>query len=191
MAQGHEIAISVFEMQADIALKYGIHIGERTIQVVGEINQEMFILVDTALTILEAQSKAQIVLRINSEGGSIYDALAIVGRIKKSKCLIVTEGFGAIMSAAGLILASGGKRRMSKYAWFMFHEAWAAEMGGTVQQLKHQAIQLEREWDTWAEVMAEFTTTNKSFWLDNGNLGKDLYLSAEQCLELGIIDEVI
>ena len=64
-----------------------------------------------------------ITIRLHSEGGSVYEALAIVGRIEKCKCQIITEGYGAIMSAATLILASGDKRRISRLAWFMVHES--------------------------------------------------------------------
>lgn len=187
---GQELAVHVFELQTDVALKYGINLPSRTIQLVGEINQNMFILIDTAMTILEAQSKAAITIKINSEGGAIYDALAIVGRMKSSKCKIITQGFGSIMSAAGLILAAGDKRQMSSYSWFMFHEAWGG-IEGTVQQMKHQASQLEREWGLWAQHMEKFSTAPKKFWLSQGNLGKDLYLSADECLNIGVIDEVI
>lgn len=187
---GQDVAIHAFEVQTDIALKYGINLPARTIQLVGEIDQNMFILIDTALTILESQSKAAVTIKINSEGGAIYDALAIVGRMKNSKCKIVTEGYGCIMSAASLVLAAGDKRKMSGFSWFMHHEG-SYDFGGTVEQHRHITRQMEREERLWAENMAKFTTCPKDYWLSQGKLGKDLYLTAAECLNFGVIDEVI
>jgi ATP-dependent Clp protease protease subunit len=189
MSQGQELAVQLFELQTDLALKYGLSLPARTIQLVGEIDQSTFMLVDSALTILEGQSKAAITIKINSEGGSMYDALAIIGRIKASKCKIVTEAYGAVMSAATMILVAGAKRRMSSISWVMHHEAsYGAE--GTVEQMKHLAAQMAREEQLWAETMERFSDTPKDFWLTQGKLGKDLFLNAEECLTLGVIDEV-
>ncbi len=188
-SNGQEIAVHLFEVQTEIALKHGIDLPGRSIQLVGEIDEEMFMLIDAALTILEHQSKAKITIKINSPGGSIYDALAIVGRMQKSNCKIITEGYGCIMSAAGLILAAGNKRSMSKYAWYMFHEAsWGAD--GTHTQIKHVAAQIEREEEMWSKAMESFTSASAEFWSREGKSGKDLYLDAGQCMELSIIDEV-
>jgi hypothetical protein len=72
---------------------------------------------------MESEDKSTVTIKINSPGGSTYDAMAIIGRIRSAKCYIVTEGYGQIMSAASLILASGRKRRINKYAFLMWHEA--------------------------------------------------------------------
>lgn len=189
MSQAQELSIQAFEVKTDTAFKYGLNVSARVIQLVGEVCQEMFMQLDTALTILEEESKAQIIIRINSEGGSCYDALAIVGRIRASKCKIVTEGYGAMMSAGSLIMASGNKRRMSRYSWLMHHEAML-ELEGQISNVKHQVTQMEREMDMWAAMMAEFSTAPKAYWLSQGRAGKDLYLNAEECETLGLIDEV-
>lgn len=181
--------MQVFELQTDVALKYGINIPARSIQLVGEIDQNTFILIETALTLLESQSKASVTIKINSEGGSVYDALAIVGRMKSSKCKIITEGYGATMSAASLILAAGDKRRMSKFGWLMHHEA-SYGYEGTIQQSKHVLSQMEREEKLWAQYMEQFSSSPAAYWASQGKLGRDLYLTAEECLTLGVIDEV-
>ncbi len=184
-----ELSVQMFELKMDTALKYGINIQSRTIQLVGEIDENMFILVETALTLLENDSKAKITIKINSPGGSVYDALAIVGRMEASTCKIVTEAYGAVMSAAGLVLAAGNKRRMSKRAWFMYHEA-SYEPGGTHSQIKHVTAQIEKEERAWINAMAEFTEAPAEYWAREGKAGKDLYLTAQECLTFGVIDEV-
>lgn len=186
---GQETALQLFEMKTDVAFKYGVNVQARTIQLIGEITEESFIHLDTAMTILEEDSKAIITIKINSLGGSVYDAMAIIGRMRASKCKIVTEGYGAVMSAAIMILAAGKKRRMSRYAFAMWHEA-SYESGGTVDQMKFLQAQVEREAQMSAEMMERFTSSPKKFWLNEGKLGKDLYLTAAECETLGIIDEV-
>lgn len=184
--------IQIMDLQIDLALKYGVHIGSRTVQIVGEITENTYIMVDSALTILEQDlSNEPITVRINSMGGSVYDALGIVGRIKSSKSVVNTEGFGAIMSAASLILAAGAHRKLSKYATLMYHEPSITSLEGTSTQVYHLAKNLMLEKQMWADTMASFTKKDSKFWASSGLLGKDLFLRPQECLELGVIDEVI
>ena len=187
MSQEKELAFHIYEIHTDLAIKFGIDLANRTVQVVGEITDETFCMIDTALTLLEAQSKASITIKINSLGGSVYAALAIVGRMKAAKCHIITEGYGACMSAASLILAAGKKRRMSSLAWVMYHEM-SYEIGGSHSQAKHMLEQADREEQAWVKTMVSLT--GSSIWEDEGKFGKDFYLNPEQCKELGVIDEI-
>jgi ATP-dependent protease ClpP protease subunit len=185
-----ELSVQMFELKTEVAFKYGFNISARVIQLVGEVCEEMFTQFDTALTILEEESKEPVTVKINSLGGSVYDGLAIVGRIRSSKCKVITEGFGSIMSCAILIMAAGSKRRMSRYAQAMWHEG-SYESVGTVEQMLHTSKQMKNEENAMCAAMEEFTGTPAKFWLTKGKLGKDLFLVAERCQELGIIDEII
>lgn len=168
--------------------EYGVSLQSRTIQLVGEIDQEKFQLIDKALTEMERQNQKSVVLRINSEGGSVYDALAIIGRLENSKCRVITEGYGCVMSAATLVLAAGGKRRVSRRAWFMHHES-SYDTEGRHSEIKEIVKQKEREEAQWAEVMAEYTDKSTSFWKKNG-ITQDAYFTAEELLGLGVVDEI-
>jgi ATP-dependent protease ClpP protease subunit len=182
----HKLSATALNM--GIAFEYGVNFKERTISLVGEIEASMFTLVDIALTEMEAQSKATITVRINSPGGSTYDAMAIIGRLKSSKCYIVTEGYGHVMSAATLILACGDRRRISKYAWFMHHEA-AYEAGGRHSEIKNVWTQVEREEKFWAECLAQFTKRDAKFWEKTG-ISLDKFYSPQDLVEMGVADEV-
>ena len=176
----------------DLNLKYAFEHGDnfkaRTIPLVGEIDSDKFQLIDTALTEMERHNQKSVTIRINSEGGSEYDALAIIGRLENSKCRIITEGYGCVMSAATLILASGDKRRISKFSWFMHHEG-SYNADGRHSEIKELVKQREREEDQWAVVMAEYTKQPKSFWKKYGTY-KDAYFNSTQLLELGVVDEI-
>ncbi len=172
----------------EYSFDYKVDFRNRVIRLSGEINKKKFDLLDSALTHLENESKKAITVKINSEGGDVYQALAIVGRLTESKCQIITKGYGPIMSAATLILACGDKRSISKYSHFMHHEA-SINIEGRFSHVKNEVVQTEREEKVWSEWMANFTNCSKDFWLVQGT-GVDAYYSPEQLLSMGVVDEV-
>ena len=161
----------------------------RVILINGEINDQAFATVEEKLSEFEREGDGPVIVRINSEGGEVYAALAIVGRLTSSPIEIITEGYGPVMSAATLILACGNKRRLSKYAWFMHHES-TVKLKGRISNVIAELEQEKAEELRWAVAMAELTNQDLKFWIKKGT-GTDLYLSPEQCLELKIIDEII
>lgn len=164
----------------------------RTIIITGEINSNTFKRVSKQLQKLEKLNEEcdiqPVIIEINSEGGNVYDALAIVGRIQASPCHITTKGFGCIMSAATLILAAGNKREISRYAWFMTHEASDA-LKGSVSAIGHALNQARKEELQWAVIMEELTDTPKEAWLEMAT--KSTYLTAADCLQYGVADLII
>jgi ATP-dependent protease ClpP protease subunit len=170
-------------------LDHGVDVKNRIIQLVGEAGSDFnFEFVDSAMTSLEARSRAGITVRIFSLGGAVYDALAIVGRLRASKCKITTEGYGGIMSAATLILASGNYRRLSEFSVFMHHES-SYGVGGRHSQIKEEIQQAEREEELWAQWMARFSTKSADWWYNQGK-HRNLYMTPEMVAAVGVIDEV-
>jgi ATP-dependent protease ClpP protease subunit len=173
----------------DNIFERGIDLKNRVITITDAIEPPLFRIIDAAMTEMESLNNKKITIKINSTGGSVYEALAIVGRIKSSPCTIHTIGYGAVMSAATLILASGHKRYMSKYGWFMMHEGHS-EIEGRLTDLKNQISQIEREEVTWAKWMTDFTKVEQPFWIKVSS-GKDVYLNASELLKLNVIDHII
>lgn len=160
----------------------------RTIIISEEINSETFQRFSLQLSELEQDSLDPVVLEINSEGGSVYDALAICGRMDASKCSIHTHGYGSVMSAATLILANGDLRKISRHAWFMVHEA-SDKIKGSITGLTHHIKQARREETQWAVIMSDLTDVPKETWLElSANV---TYMTAEECLQLGVVDAII
>lgn len=174
--------------------EHALDIDARVIRLEGEIGEDIiFADFDWKLTQLEQLSDKPITVRLNSEGGSFYDALSIVGRIKSCKCEVIVEGYGSVMSAATLILVAGSKRRLSSYAWFMLHEIRVSGEAHKDVPLSDQADevkQLEREQQRWCHILGELTKQPSDWWRRSIKK-QDLYLSPQECLDLGIIDEII
>lgn len=167
----------------------GIDFKNRVVTLTGMIDTPLFRTIDAAFTELESINQNPITLKINSNGGSVYEALAIVGRIQNSTCNIHTIGYGAIMSAATLILASGNTRSVSKYAWFMLHEA-EYSLDAKLSELKRQVNQFDKEESAWATWMTEFTGVEQNYWLRIA-VDRDVYLNADEILKLNIVDTII
>lgn len=169
-------------------VEYGIDFKRRTISLTGEVDESMYDILDFGMTEMESQSKKAITIKINSPGGSTYQACAIIGRMKECTCQTVTKGYGHVMSAATLILACGKKRKMSTEAFFMWHES-QYDLSGRHSQNKADVRQVEKEERYWANRMAKYSNKNEKFWLENG-VGIDAYFSAEQLLKIGVVDEL-
>lgn len=176
------------DIQLEYAFDHFVDLHNRIIILKDDIDSDMFAKLSIGMHQLESISKKTITIEINSPGGFAYDALAIIGRIKNSPCKIVTIGYGQIMSAASIILAAGDDRKMSKYAWFMVHEG-KDEVRGSVKSIMEYAKQAHKEEIRWAKIMNELTNTPAQIWQDLHQ--NETYLTAEECLQFGVIDSII
>jgi ATP-dependent protease ClpP protease subunit len=172
----------------ETSLSWNVDIKNRIIRITKDIDHDMFDVVDAGLTELESISKKTVTFRVSSYGGGVYEALAIIGRMERSTCKIITEGYGPIMSAATAILAAGDERKMSKRAWFMHHEA-SYGMDGRHSENKNMVLQVEREEKCWASLMEELTGVSKNMWLTSGK-NIDKYFSPQECLQLNVVDKL-
>ena len=73
------------------------------------------------LMLLDTLNKSKIDIWINSPGGSVTDADAIISGILKSKTKVDTHNIGVAASSAGTIFLAGRKRYMMPHAKFMMH----------------------------------------------------------------------
>lgn len=183
-----ETLVALKELQAELALKHGLDFNQRSFWITGEISEKTLKHVEGCMSLLENDGSRTITVRINSGGGYCYDALAIISRLRASKCRIKTEGHGHIMSAATLLLACGHKRSISKWASFMYHEASYA-VGGRHTEAQAWVAQYANEERVWAEAMASFTKMDADYWRE---LGKhtDKFFTPTELIELGVVDKV-
>ena len=131
-------------------------------------------------------------LIINSTGGNLTEAFALIDLMRSSTHTIKTIGIGNIMSSAFMIFASGtkGERIIGRNTSILCHQ-YSTEMEGKHHDLK-AAI---REGDLVNERMVNLlvecselpvkTIKTKLF------PPSDVYLTAEQMVELGIADKIL
>jgi ATP-dependent protease ClpP protease subunit len=132
-----KIELERLALNLEYSFNRGVDLENRIIRLTEDIEEHHFDWFDSALTALEAENRKRVTLRISSYGGDVYSALGIIGRMRNSKCLIDTEGYGKIMSASTAILAAGHKRSMSSLAEFMHHES-SYSVEGRHSEIQHE-----------------------------------------------------
>ena len=127
-------------------------------------------------------------LVLSSYGGDVYSMLGIIDYFKTLPVKVNTHCFGACMSAAAVILSCGtGKRTMTANSTVMVHEGSAFEAGKTSDVLKG-ADHLKKLLENINRILGEVTNKSQEFW--EGVSKQDTYLTAQECLDYGIIDEI-
>jgi ATP-dependent Clp protease protease subunit len=130
-------------------------------------------------------------LYINSTGGDLYDAFALIDVMKNSIHPIRTIGIGAVMSAAFLIFAAGtkGLRFAGPNTSFMCHQ-YSETLTG-----KHHDIKASiKECDTYNTRMVQLL--QEASGLSSAKVksrllpASDVYLTADEVLEMNIADHI-
>jgi len=132
-----------------------------------------------------------ITMYINSPGGSFTSLMAIYDTMQYVRADIQTVCLGQAASAAAVILAAGtkGKRLALPNSRILIHQP-ATEGGyGQSSDIEIQAREILRIRSLMEDMLA--SDTGKSTDEISHDIERDKYLTAEQALEYGIIDEVL
>ena len=185
----------------------------RTISLYGDITEQKGSEVTAALLYLESTSLTQVLkdpedpqsdliaiarpinMYVSTHGGIASDMFAIIDvmdMIKKNSCDINTYGVGKVMSAGVPILAAGtkGKRRIGKNCRIMLHNVLAGA-GGTIFNMENELEEIKWVQDSYIETLASYTKMTKSKIKKMLKTQRDVYISAQEAIELGIADEII
>ena len=105
---------------------------------------------------------------------------------------IHTIGMGKVMSAGVLLLASGtkGKRKIGKYCRVMIHSAIAGSHG-SLPNLVNELEALQQTQDDYINALSDETKMSKEDIKNMLERKVNVYLSAEEAVELGIADIII
>ena len=161
----------------------------RQINIIGSIDWESFKEFNEQMNMLESSSSTKkINIHLASDGGEVHPALAFSSRIRLSPCDIIITAMGNVASAATLILATGDVRLMAKECWVMVHE----DSGGIEEDLSSRTKTLRQDQaldDQWNCLMEQYTGVPVAEWVRLNRATS--YFTAEECLELNLIDKVI
>lgn len=163
----------------------------RKIKIIGEISWESFEAFSDQLDELEFKSSKLIIIELASDGGDAKAALAFSAKIRRAHSTTSIIAYGNVASAAVIILASAKHRYISKDAWVMVHEE---NVGSALNDLELHAAerevrQLRMLENQWSCLLASMTKTSAGKW--EAMHKATTYLDAWECLELGLVDEVL
>lgn len=128
-------------------------------------------------------------LHINSPGGDVYEAIAIMNTLRQHSAQVVTTVDGYAASSAGFIaVGASDKLIVSENAEIMAHLPWAI-MVGDATDMRKMADDLERIGKNIASIFAARAGGSVDEWMDV--LTAETWWSAEESVEAGIADEVL
>ena len=135
------------------------------------------------------EERKPVVILINSCGGSLDSTYATVAIIEASKTPVYTVNTNCAYSAAGLLLIAGHKRYCMPRSQVLIHSGSASGISGTFEEVQENAKSYKKMVEEMRELIISKTKIDKS--LMKKNQSRDWYLSVDQQLELGCVDEIL
>ena len=180
----------------------------RTIGLFGSIDEEMSAEIIASLLSLRLSGKEEeresldaepittykpIEMWISTWGGvamdmfSIYDAMRLI----REDCDIETVAMGKVMSAGVLLLAAGtkGKRKIGKNCRIMMHSVIGGH-SGNIHNLENEMEEVRWIQDQHIRCMVDETDMSEKYLRKLLGRKVNVYLNAEEAVELGIADEI-
>jgi ATP-dependent Clp protease protease subunit len=163
---------------------------ERIIWVAGEVNDHMSTIVQAQLMFLDSIDHNDITMHIDSPGGSVKSGLSMVNVMEYIKSDIRTICTGMAASMGSVLLGAGtkGKRGALEDSEIMLHQS----SGGAVGNIQDAEITMKwwkKKNDRLFELLGKYCDKSKEKVMEDAS--RDFWLTAEEGVEYGIIDEVV
>ncbi len=163
----------------------------RIVFMIGEISYRMATEVIMKLLYLDNLKRGvEISLYINSPGGSVDDTMAIYDTMRFIGSPVATYCIGRAQSGAAVILAAGtkGRRHALPHAKVMLHQPWGG-VTGQAEDIRIQAEEIVKAKKMINELLAKHTGLSPERIAEETE--RDKYLTAEEALQYGLIDDVL
>ena len=159
-----------------------------------DVNSTTSSLVVAQLLFLESEDPdKEINLYINSPGGSVTDGLAIVDTMNYIKCPVSTTCIGLAASFGAVLLANGakGKRYATPNAEILIHQPLIGGNGltGQTTDIKIHAENMIKTRERLNKILSD--TTGQPIEKVMQDTERYHYITAEEALQYGLIDEIL
>jgi ATP-dependent Clp protease protease subunit len=140
---------------------------------------------------LDAKEKI-LTLYVNSTGGDLYQAFALIDIMQSSKHSIRTIAVGSVMSAAFLIFTAGtkGERYIAANTGIMCHQ-FSGSADAKYHDLKAEMKENELLNQKMVNILKEATGLSPSRIKSKLLPASDVYLTAQEALDFGIADQLL
>lgn len=136
---------------------------------------------------LNALDVETINLFVNSPGGSVYDAVAIMNALRRHKAKVIATVDGLAASAASFIIQAADEVVMGRGTELMIHDAWSG-VYGNAEELRKEAESLDRLSNTIAGIYAERAGGTEAEWREA--MQAETWYSATEAVAAGLADRV-
>jgi ATP-dependent Clp protease protease subunit len=163
---------------------------ERIIWVAGEVNDNMSTIVQAQLMFLDSLDNNDITMHIDSPGGSVKSGLSMVDVMNYISSDIRTINTGMAASMGSVLLGAGtkGKRCSLRFSRTMLHQS-SGGFRGNIQDAEIDMNEWKKINDILFDLLGEYC--GKPAEQVKNDASRDLWLSAEESLSYGIIDEIM
>ena len=168
--------------------------GTRIIYINGAIDDNVAFHFNTTLLKLEQQdANSDIVVYINSPGGSVISGLSMIDTMNLISCDVSTVCVGMAASMGAMILMSGekGKRKILPHSKVLIHQP-LQNLGNFTRQasdIEIVAKEISRTKETLYTIISE--VTGQPYEIIERDCDRDYTLSAKEALEYGLVDEIV
>ena len=178
--------------------------GERSYDIYSRLLKDRIIMVESAIDDAVANSiiaqmlflesdnpDADIVLYVNTIGGSVSAGLAIYDTMQYIRPDIQTWCVGQAYSMGAILLAGGaaGKRYALPHSTVLIHQPIISGVGGQASDIDIHAKEILRIRKELYAILAEHTGQSDD--RIQADADRDFFMTAQQALKYGIVDNVV
>jgi len=163
---------------------------DRILWVAGVVNDNMSTVVQAQLMYLDSVENRDITMHIDSPGGSVKSGLSMVDVMRYIKSDVATINTGMAASMGSILLSSGtkGKRSSLNFSKVMIHQVSSGAQGH-VEDNRISQMESEKYNYILFKMLAE--NSGKSFDEVLESARRDKWLTSQEALDFGFIDEII
>jgi len=163
---------------------------DRIIWLAGPVNDRMSTVVQAQLMFLDNIETKDIVLHIDSPGGSVKSGLSIVDVIDYVSSDIVTINTGMAASMGSILLGSGtkGKRYSLRFSRVMLHQV-SSGAEGNIQDIRISLAEAEKYNEILFDLLGKCTNKDPKQVMEDAS--RDKWLNSDEALAYGIVDNII
>jgi ATP-dependent Clp protease protease subunit len=166
---------------------------ERIIFLNGEVHDAVSNSICAQMLFLEAEDPdADIYFYINSPGGVVTSGMAMYDTMQYIQPDVSTIVMGQACSMGSLLAQAGapGKRKMLPNARHMIHQP-SGGAGGQATDIQIQAEEILKMKRNLTQIYVDHNSVGKTYDEFHDAMERDNFMSAQEALEFGLVDEII
>ena len=182
----------VIEQEARGERSYDIYsrlLKDRIVMLDTDVNEHSASLIVAQMLFLESQGNEDINFFINSPGGVVTAGMAIYDTMQFIKPDVSTIVMGQACSMGSLLATAGapGQRKMLPH---MIHQP-SGGAGGQATDMEIQVEEILKMKRNLTQIYVNHNSKGKTFDEFKADMERDKFMSAQEALEYGLIDEII
>jgi ATP-dependent Clp protease protease subunit len=171
---------------------YSLLLKDRIVFLGTPINDQVANLIVAQLLYLAHEDpEKEIMMYINSPGGSVYAGMAIYDAMQLISAPVSTYALGLTASFGTVLLTAGakGRRFALPNATIHMHQPLTGGISGQASDIMIQANEIRRQKDRLLDILANATGQSRE--VIDKDADRDFYLDAENAVKYGLIDQVL